>query len=243
MSDSFSVEITMPAATVQALLQNGFRMYGFKGADGPGGGVPVVWFSTNVFSATTAVEWSEQYSGYTASSASLGPHTRVDASFSAQMNLGQTLTVGIGGIGSVSNAGTSGELSILNQTSTPFVCGVSVLNVSTGQNNPICAFPLFGGGLDKMVPLELVYLTFATDPVNTGTVIEESFAPGILIDMTNQTKPVSVSFDINLGWSGPGITTNLPAGSNLVQKLVNPGSPAAQSVRAARRLQASIAAA
>jgi hypothetical protein len=243
MSDSFTVEITMPGDTVTALLRNGYKLYAFKGVDGPTGGVPVVWFSTNVFSATTDIEWSEQYSGYTASSASLAPNTQVDASFSAPMNLGQLLSVGIGGIGGVGNNGNPGAISIINQTTTPFVCGVSVQNGSTGSSNPICAFPLFGKGLDVMVPLEEVYLTFATQPVNTGTVVEQSFAEGIHIDMTGLTTPAPVTFDINHGWTGPGYTTNIPAGSNLVKELVNPGGPAAQSVRAARRLQASLLAA
>jgi hypothetical protein len=237
MSDptNYQVNITMSGDTVIALQQNNYQLYGFKAVDGPASAVPVIWFSTNDFSATTKILWSEQYAGYTASSSALAPMTEVQASFSAPMSLGQIMDVGIGGIGTVANDGTPGELSILNTVTTPYTCGVSVLNTTTNESNPICAFPLFGNGLDTFVPVEVVYLTFATQSLNTGTVIEQTFAQGVTIDMTGQTAPVNVTFDINNGWTGPGILTVYPPTADLKKLLVNPGGPQATSFRAGQR--------
>jgi hypothetical protein len=110
-----------------------------------------------------------------------------------------------------------------------------VLNYVTNVSNPICAFPLFGQGLDQFTPIELAFFMFATTPVNTGTVIEQAFSPGILVDMTGGATSTAVSFDINAGWTGPGNTTNYPATTSLTQLLINPGGSQALSLRASQR--------
>jgi hypothetical protein len=153
------------------------------------------------------------------------------------MNLGQTMNVGAGGVGTVVNTGSPGYLNIYNQTTTPYTCGVSVFNQVTNSANPICAFNLFGGGLDTFVPVEIIYLMFATQAVNTGTVIEQAFAPGIQVNMTGQSTPAPLTFDINNGWTGPGYSTNYPANQNLLPLLINPGGAEAVSVRAATRFR------
>jgi hypothetical protein len=231
---SYSVVIDIDSQSVTTLLQNGYWLYAFQGADGPADGVPVVWFNTQAISAVNTITWEEYYSGYTSTTTNLAPGTQIVATFSAPMSLGQEMSVAAGGIGTVTNTGTPGYLEVLNTTNTPYTCGVSVLNPSTNLSNPIAAFPLFGQGLDSFVPVEYCFFMFATQAVNTGSVVEQSFAPGILINMTGQTAPVTVSFDINNGWSGPGNTTNYPANASL-QMLINPGGASAASVRAAQR--------
>ena len=235
---SYSVVISIDATSVTTLLQNGYQLYAFQGADGPANGVPVVWFSTNAISASNTISWEEYYSGYTSTTTNLSNGVQIVAAFSAPMTLGQEMTVGAGGIGTVTNTGTPGYLEVLNNTTTPFTCGVSVLNPVSNTSNPIAAFPLFGQGLDTFVPVEYAFFMFATQPVNTGSVIEQAFAPGILINMTGQTAPVTVSYDINNGWTGPGITTNYPAGTSM-QMLINPGGATAASARAAQRARRS----
>jgi hypothetical protein len=231
---NYSVVINVDPASVTTLLQNGYQLYAFQGADGPANGVPVVWFSTNAISANNTIAWQENYSGYTSTTTNLANGVQITAAFSAPMSLGQEMTVGIGGIGTVTNTGTTGYLEVLNNTTTQFTCGVSVYNPTSQTSNPIAAFPLFGQGLDTFVPVEYAYFMFATQAVNTGSVIEQSFAPGILINMTGQTSAVTVSYDINNGWTGPGITTNFPAGTSMAM-LINPGGASATSVRAAQR--------
>jgi hypothetical protein len=235
---AYSVEITMSNETVEQLLNNGFQLYGFKGVDGPPNGVPVVWFSTNVFSMNTNISWTEQYAAYTSLQTNLGPGTQIVASSSSEISLGQLDTINIGGIGTVTNDGSVGEIAVLNATTTPYTCGLSVMNLTTGSANPICAFPLFGGGLDNFAPIEVVYFMFATNPINTGVVVEQAFAPGIQVDMSGGITTATLEFDINMGWRGPGYTTSYPANQNLVPVLVNPGGVKSVSQRQARRFVA-----
>jgi hypothetical protein len=233
----------MSADTVTKLQQNQYQLYGFKGVDGPPNGVPLVWFATNVYSTDTAVNWTEQYSGYTSLQSNVAPGTQITASFSADMGLGQLMTVNIGGVGAVTNNGEAGQIEIINATTTPYTCGIGEVNQITGVASPMCAFPLFGLGLDAFTPIELVYFMFATNVFNTGTVIEQSFAPGVLVDLTGGNPSVALHFDINTGWSGPGNTTNYPAQTNLLPLLLNYGGPAAVSVRAGDRRRRLLAAA
>jgi len=238
----YSAQITMSAETVTQLQENGYQLYGFKGFDGPPNGVPVVWFSTNVFSENTTISWTEQYAAYTSLQTNLAPGTQVVASSSSEITLGQLDTIGIGGVGTVSNDGSAGEIAVLNKTTTQFTCGLSVMNLTTGSANPICALPLFGLALDNFAPIELVYFMFATDAVNTGVVIEQAFAPGIQVDMSGGITSAALEFDINTGWSGPGYTTNYPADQNLLPVLVNPGGAKHVSQRQARRFRTNKAA-
>lgn len=233
----YAVQIMMSAQTVTALQQNGYQLYGFKGFDGPPNSVPVVWFSTNIFSENTTVSWTEQYAAYTSLQTSIAPGTRIVASSSADITLGQLDTIGIGGIGTVTNDGTPGEIAVLNATTTPYTCGLSVVNLVTNSANPICAFPLFGNSLDNFAPIELVYFMFATNPIDTGVVIEQAFAAGIQVDLTGGNTSAALEFDINAGWSGPGNTRNYPPDQNLLPVLVNPGGHKAVSQRQARRFR------
>lgn len=232
----FSIEITMTDDTLTLLSQNGFNLFGFKGVDGPNSPAarPLVWFKTPDYSADTTLSWTEKYGGYTSTTTKVAAGTVIDAKNGKPMILGQQLNVADKGVLTVVNSGTPGQLDILNQVETEFTCGITVVNPANTAT-PICAFPLFGEGLDNFAPIEIIYLMFATNPVNTGTVIEQSFTPGIAVDMTGVTTTAPLTFDINNGWTGPGFSTNHTAGTSLLPLLINPGGAEAVSKRAANR--------
>jgi hypothetical protein len=237
MANSFQVTINLDAQTVTDLTNDGFLLYGFKGLDGPPQAAPVVWFSTDQFSENNQIIWQEQYGGYTSRTTPVAPMAKIVAEASAPMNLGQLMTIGDGGVPTVTNDQDGGVIEILNGTNTKFTCGVTVLNPVTNSANPICAFELFPGNLEEFLPIEKIFLMFATKPVDTGTVIEQSFGPGILIDMTGQTAPVVVSYTTSLanGWSGPGNTTNFAPDADLRPLLVNAGGASGVAQRAGQR--------
>lgn len=107
------------------------------------------------------------------------------------------------GTGEVKQNGTAGAISIYNTTQKPFTCGISVK--TDGNSNPICAFPLYGESMDVMVPIEKVLVMFASDEVNTGTVIEKSFTSSFLVDMTGASdNKRQVKFNINTSWDADG---------------------------------------
>lgn len=207
MATEYQVQISMSAATVEALNNGSYRLYGFKAvATTMGGGAPLVWFDTGKYSTNTSVTWQTNYQAYTSLSEIVN-RVRIEASFSVPVDLDQTLKVtGVTGTGVVEAGGTPAAISILNATSRPFTCGISEQQGSNPPT-PLCAFPLYGNGLDVIAPIEKVLLTFATNQVNTGTVIEKAYAPGYLIDLTGAPdQQRQVSFDINLGWSNDGGT-------------------------------------
>ncbi|OJY74516.1 MAG: hypothetical protein BGP09_18410 [Rhizobium sp. 60-20] len=193
----------MSAETVKALSAGGYSLYGFKGVKTKArGGRPLVWFKSVDFGLDTEVSWEVQYKAYTSRSEII-PNGQIKGLSSYAADLGQKLEVRTPqGTGTVV-AGTKGVISIENLTETLVTCGIS--EVVDGKAQPLCAFPLYGNGLDAIVPIQKVMLTFATDEVHTGTVIEKAYSQSILIDLTSDAHQ-KVSYDINKGWSWGGFS-------------------------------------
>jgi hypothetical protein len=227
MPSQYQVNISMSGETVTSLSQNGFSLYGFQVVQSSSGGSPTVWFQTNDFALNTAIVWSVNYQAYTSQSQII-PQGTITADASYPADLGQVLTVSNPmGIGDVSDTTGTGAMqmgiSIINQTTTPFTCGISQQQPSGGFG-PICAFPLFGNNMDVIVPIEQVFLMFSSIPVNTGTVIEQAYGPGILINVTDPNTQ-SVSYDINQGWSWAEMASwaqAYPPNQSLVPLLIQP---------------------
>jgi hypothetical protein len=216
---AYQITINMDDTTVDTLQQDGYQLYAFKAVQGPGSGVPVVWFSTDVFSDSTVLQWSESYQAYTSQSVALGTNIQITASASYPITLGQVLNVtNPTGTGVVAEGPDPQAVAINNTTSTPFVCGISEA-MASGAYQPLCAVPLPGNMEDLIVPIEQVFLVFSTLPINTGTVIEQSYSSGVLVDLTSSASQ-SVSFDINQGWTAEPWATVYPPNTNLVPLLI-----------------------
>lgn len=227
----YQVTINMSLQSVQTLIQLGYQLYGFKAVQtSSGGGAPTVWFNTTNFSTLTQVGWTEQYQAYTSNTVNFGPNTRIQATFSANIGLGQILQVGAGGGGPVVGGGVKGAVSIFNTVQQRFTCGINQMQNVNGASvaTPLCAFPLLGNGLDVIAPIQKVLLTFSTQPVNTGTVIFQAYSPGILIDLTSSQQR-TVNYDAEAGvwsWGGFNWAQSIPASANLIPLLIE--SPATQ---------------
>ncbi|HEV7885180.1 MAG TPA: hypothetical protein VGO81_16525 [Solirubrobacteraceae bacterium] len=196
----YSVDISMDENTLDALSDGNFVLYGFKAVKTSGVGAPLVWFQTMQFALDTHVAWTEQYQAYTSLSQII-PNGKIVATNSYDIDLDQTLNVtSPKGSGSIDTLhGTPLAISIYNETDTQFTCGISQSNPEGGVT-PMCAFPLYGGNLDVIAPIEQILLMFSSMPVNTGTVIEQAYSRGIIIDLTGDNAR-TVSYDINEGWS------------------------------------------
>ncbi len=222
-STKYEVIVTMSQDTVAQLSKNGFYLYGFKAVQGGSDGVPLVWFQTKKYLAKTTIDWTEDYQAYIAEADDI-PNGHIDAETSLSIDLDQTMTVAEGGICSVADGGTAGAITVYNTSDTEYATGISLVN--NGVASPICAFPLFGGGTEDVIaPIEKVLLMFSTTPVNTGTVVEQAYSSGILIDLTGATSR-TVSFDINGGWSWGGQTwaTAVAPQEKLVPLLIDSSS-------------------
>jgi hypothetical protein len=225
----YEVTITMTPDTVTKLIEGRYFLYGFKAVQSAqGGGAPAIWIETQTFSTKTRLWWTEEYQAYTSNSEIIA-NGRIEASFYTDIKLGQVLDVIEGGTGDVFNDGTPGAISINNTTDTPFTCGIS--QMQNGTSTVLCAFPLYGGGLDLIVPIQKILLIFATLELKTGTVIFKAYSRGIFIDLTSENKR-SVDFDINKGWTWDGRSwaQQIPAKQNIVPLLIEePSSTLVQS--------------
>jgi hypothetical protein len=233
-ASKYQVVITMPQATADTLNAQGFKLYGFKAVNGPGAGMPVVWFATATYGLNTRIQWTESYRVFTSRTASISPTTQVSVDNDYPAALNDVLTVtSPTGTGQVADGGPQDAISVVNATSTPFACGISQLQ-SDGTYAPLAVFPLYGNSEDEMVPVEMVFLMFASSTVDTGTVVEKSFSSGIFIDLTGASQDASgavtrsVAYDLNAGWSDNQATwgTVLPPNTQLVPLLIGGQVPA-----------------
>ncbi len=232
----YQVNITLDDPTLQALVAQNFYLYGFKAVQtSQGGGAPTVWFKTNNFAPTVSVNWTEEYQSYVSNS-EISQNTTIVASGDTKIDLGQTWQVNKVGTGPVVSSGPKTAISILNTDSKPWTTGISQKGAD-GKFNSLCAFPLNGNGLDVIAPIQKVLLMFATNQVNTGTVIYQAFTASILIDLTSANQR-AVAFNINNAWSWGnfGWAQQLQASTNIVPFLIendtfNPNLPAVGSGR------------
>lgn len=199
----YEVDIQMSQDTLQALKQGGYTLLAFKAVQTTiSGAAPLVWHQTRQLLMTTSITWQEQYQAYVSASQII-PNGMIRANSTTDIGLGQTAQISANGVMTATDGGTSSAISILNQTTQPWTCGVS--QVVENQANPVCAAPLYGNMLDVIAPVEQVLLIFSSAPINTGTVIYKAGSLGLLIDLRRAAQR-TVQFDINKGWSWGGQT-------------------------------------
>jgi hypothetical protein len=197
---NFNVQIKMNEETVTKLKNAGFKLFGFKAVSvSLAGGLPLVWFKSENFLSNTNVRWEEQFKGYISSQTRPAAGTVIYAScVNKTVDLGQTMVVDdVGTCSETTTKGTKGAISILNNGSHEWTCGIN--QIVNGKPQALCAIPLYGKNLDVVTPVQKVFFMFATSPVEVGTVIIQSFSSGALIDLTG-VESREVEYDINKGW-------------------------------------------
>lgn len=219
MATSYSVNVGLSPNALNYLVKGGYNLYGFKAVGGGvQGGQPVVWFIENSqqLAEANTIKWEEKYSVYD-STTTISDQVTITASNTASIDLGQLGTISsVDKIITVTN-GTQPTLIEIVDNYTPNVLTVGMCQSVNNVVNPLCAFPLAGNFAMTLQPIEKIVLFFATNQLNTGTVVMQSLSSAILIDMTGQTKPLSVSYDLTSGWGGNtlGIFTQIPSGTAL----------------------------
>lgn len=214
MATQYTINLTIPPATVQQLIANNFSLCGFKVVQSASpNGAPLVWFATQNYLERNTLTWTEQYGAYLAEDTTLAPGTQISASASSPIDFQEQVEATDAGLGTSVKSQDSG-MSIISSATKPFICGLMLQPPEgTGGNSPIplCAFNLLPATVDEMYPIERVVLMFATDVSNTGTVYEQATSGAALIELTG-SSPVSVTFDLAVGgWvPAPGVTPQAP---------------------------------
>jgi hypothetical protein len=201
----YSLSFSMNSTTVTELQSQGMHLVGFKGVTASMIGndvAPTIWFESTTYATNTSVSWAETYSAYTTQT-DIESGVTIIGSNQYPINMTQTLNItSNAGVGSVVN-GTKQNISIDNQTSTPFTVGLE--QQVSGNAAVMCAFRLHGHFKLTMVPQERVLLMFATDAIDAGEVVLKAESQGILVNLgISGTNPTGITYDIDKGWAWGG---------------------------------------
>lgn len=78
---TFIANISMESNTYNTLKNGGFKLFGFKAVQvSVQGGVPLVWFETDNYLASTQVQWEENYQAYISTQTNPAQGTVINAS-------------------------------------------------------------------------------------------------------------------------------------------------------------------
>lgn len=219
MPTNYNVTIKLSPATVAELNAEGASLYGLKAVSSTQrGGMPLVWFRDAKVLGEVTITWSDAYQAYVSDS-EIVSHASIETSSSVKIDLGQTAQLGADNGLTVVSGGVKDAISIANQTSTRWACGIA--QTIGDASVPTCAFPLFGNNLDIIAPVEKVLFFFATATVNPGTIVDKAYGPGVLVDLTSNQQ-LKVEYDINKGWDfgNASWATAVQAGADIAPLLV-----------------------
>ncbi len=215
---NYSIDLQMDSATVNSLKSGGYSLYAFKAVRTAPTAQPTVWFSTTTYETNTSLSWQENYQGYDSTSAIVPGGTIVASNF-VTFDVDETMTIASDGTLTVASGGVPNSMAVVNNSSSPYTTGISQEDPN-GNYAPLCAFNLNGGGMVvTFTPVEKVLLMFATAVIDTGSVIEQAFSQGALIDLTG-TPSRTVSFAANDGWAPEPYVTIIPPLSPLDPLLI-----------------------
>lgn len=201
---TYRIIINMSDETVRELDELGFSLYAFKAVQATGSAArPLVWFVSETYSAETRVEWETVFQAYSSFS-EIVPKGSVTARANYGIDLGQTFIIDSEqGVGRVEQEGTETAITISNDVTRRFTCGIS--QETNGVFAQVCAAPIISGATNTFVPVEKVLLLFATESYDTGTVIIRSFGPGVLVNMTGAPGNTrTVSYSVKDRWTFSG---------------------------------------
>lgn len=223
-----ALSITLPPATVQALHDGCFALYGFAAVRyGPrtnlrgfGGGYPLVWLRNDRYLQNNVVAWSDAPVMFISTTA---PSENAIIAIGASQAVAVGGTVRVDAYGGLTPilSGSPGVVSIVNQGDQAWTCGLAA-DAGAGPA-PICAFPLYGGLMDMIAPTSKILVMFAVNSLASGAAVSTAYSSGLLIDFADQPTR-AVAFDINKGWDAGGAiwATPVPPQTDLGALLITP---------------------
>lgn len=218
------------------LQKKGYKLIGFKGADGPsliGAGVPA-WFAIpfgHVF-GKDKIEYTPKYKVYIYFQSNIAAHTDIEMSaLSGETELGKSLT--FTSTGRFVPGGVDGvpddSIGIRNQHADDVTVGLAgeITTHSGTVYAPFCAFDLPSGSTVVMKPLEQVLLVAARTDLQSGSVHANLSAPGCMFafDDMNEDYPLKIE-------DGDGSTYALVSDGGPMVTRVDSGAAVAKVINA-----------
>jgi hypothetical protein len=227
---AYQVSIKMNEKTLALMKENDYKLYAFRAVEKKGGGAgkPLVWKVITDILSTNTMSWNVSYGGYI-STQSLDENSCIDQRDDQIINLGDTFSIDNKGVPRViSGTGTKGTIAFHNESPNDYTCGISeYAGKDTSGNdifNPMCGFTILHGDFsDLITPITRLLLMFATDTIETATVIEKALSSGIVVDLSASNKR-EVTYDEAGGWSADNLGESIPFASNsdMSPLLINP---------------------
>ena len=97
---SYSLTINLDANSLTMMKADGYKLYLFKGIQGPSSALPTVWFSESNFMESTVITWDDEYNGYI-SATETKANALIQSMTSVSMKSGQTAVVDDKGFGTL----------------------------------------------------------------------------------------------------------------------------------------------
>ena len=237
MAYDYSLTINVDQDSLAKMNASNIKLFAFRSVEtNSSGGAPLVWQRGDLVYKQQVIGWNVNYGAFFTDEKISG-----NANYSGISNypikLGQVLSIDNTGTGEITDEGTNGTVSVLNNSKRDFSCGVSQEDTN-GDLSPICAFPLLTSFIDLMIPIEKVALIFASDTSKTSTVYYRARGPGILVDLTSPTaKNRVLNYSLSDGWVADKLgTSNLfDANTDMSKMLIE---ISVNLVRAAEKLMA-----
>ncbi|MBZ8133148.1 hypothetical protein [Afifella sp. IM 167] len=216
---SRTVIIDLDADTLTQLKNQGARLYALRAVTSADRtGEPAVWYSNKSLLTANYLTWDSTYAAYI-STDPLTPYETVRPQGSVVIAPSQMAVISEPGVLKAESGDLEGRFQIKNSSSSAYTCGI-IGAPDVGGN--YCAFHITVGGLVVITPTDKVFFMFASQQFDIGTIIEQSFGAGIILDLP--AGETTITFDIDEGWVvDPTIDYELvAAGDKLQEKLVIP---------------------
>lgn len=216
-----TIMIQLNQATLAALKELGYALYIMRAFNTTNAaGKPLVWIAETNYLENNALSFETAFAAYVSTSQVI-PNGVVVASSYAPADIGQTATVDANGALTVTASGNPQGVTLVNGSTSPYTTGLAAA-VNGQAPTPIFAEPLYGLAEDIAAPLDKFLLTFTTQGVSAGTLVEHAMSQSLLVDISGLDQ-ATVTFDINTGWNAGGAiwATPVAAGANLIPVLVH----------------------
>lgn len=228
---SYNVNVSIDQNTRDYLMGHSYSMYVFKGIQAGGGAVSTVWQTVTgqqlYGQDSNDINWTENfYIGETQVQMTNGATITGTAPYKGAD--GNPAAVALGKLYTYDNAGWQPQPKAGPQSQSFAIANLprQTNNFYVSQNQSgqyIAVQNLVGsGGLGTFEPLESIAILLATQSYNTGTLIIQTYTPGIIAMLSGQSPNVQVAYNVDTGWSGPANQTqNIGAVDSIYDALIN----------------------
>ncbi|HVW14155.1 MAG TPA: hypothetical protein VHB54_10040 [Mucilaginibacter sp.] len=199
---TYTVFITLSDSTLQSLYAGKFWLRVYKGITASAPVVNTVWYTTNVFSSTVQIQWTDDYYGFIYPGVPLTKGTMISSGPLNAIQPGNVLSIGPAGSTSISTiGGNANALTFVNNSSNIRICGAA--QPVNGNPRLYTAMQMMGSGTNVAAPKELLLLVFETGEFDAGRIVTRTLNSSLQINMMSST-PVTIAFDYQNSWDTNG---------------------------------------